>query len=88
MVDEGALRMVTALGHGVPGVTLRVSCLHGEELVVAANRLDAHLDPCQLRAAVLGRIAEARAGRGEPRLSTWLGEEMRRAAAAAVRRAA
>ena len=53
MVDEGMLRMVTALGHGVSGVTLKLLCLHGEELVVAVNRLDAHLDPCQLRAAVL-----------------------------------
>src|SRR4051812_11378913 len=45
--------MVTAFGHGVPGVTLRLRCVGGEELVVAAHRLDAHLDPCQLRAAVL-----------------------------------
>ncbi len=42
----------------------------------------------ELRAAALGRIAEARAGRGEPRLTAWLGEEMRRAAAAVLRRAA
>jgi len=53
MVDEGMLRMVTALGHGVPGVTLRLRFVNDEELVVAAHRLDAHLDPCQLRAAVL-----------------------------------
>ena len=53
MIDEGMLRMLTALAHGVPGVTLRLRCTHGDELVVAANRLDAHLDPCQLRAAVL-----------------------------------
>lgn len=53
MVDEGMLRMVTALAHGVPGVTLRLRCEHGDELVVAANRLDAQLDPCQLRAAML-----------------------------------
>jgi enoyl-CoA hydratase len=42
----------------------------------------------ELRAAALARIAEARAGRGEPRLVTWLGDEMRRAAAAVLRRAA
>jgi hypothetical protein len=59
MIDEGMLRLITALGHGVPGVTVRLTCDHGVELVVAANRLDAHLDPCQLRAAVLVR---ARAG--------------------------
>src|SRR4029079_3570753 len=53
MIDEGMLRLITALGHGVPGVTVRLTCEHGAELVVAANRLDAHLDPCQLRAAVL-----------------------------------
>ena len=34
----------------------------------------------ELRSPALGRIALARAGRGEPRLAAWLGEEMRRAA--------
>jgi hypothetical protein len=53
MIDEGSLRMVIALAHVVPGVTLRIRCARGDELVVAANRLDADLDPCQLRAAVL-----------------------------------
>lgn len=42
----------------------------------------------ELRAPSLGRIAEARSGRREPRLASWLGEEMRRAAAAVFRRAA
>ena len=42
----------------------------------------------ELRAPSLGRIAEARCGRREPRLASWLGEEMRRAAAAVLRRAA
>jgi len=42
----------------------------------------------QLRAPALVRIAEARQGRDEPRLITWLDEEMRRAAAAALGRAA
>jgi enoyl-CoA hydratase len=62
---------------------------------LARVRGDAELPPQafattkrELRAAALGRIAEARAGRGEPRLSAWLGEEMRRAAAAVLRRAA
>jgi enoyl-CoA hydratase len=39
----------------------------------------------ELRAAELERIGEARAGRGEPRLAAWLGEEMRRASAAVLR---
>ncbi len=39
----------------------------------------------ELRAAELERIGEARAGRGEPRLGAWLGEEMRRASAAVLR---
>ena len=41
----------------------------------------------ELRALALGRIAEARVGH-EPLLVAWLGEEMRRAAAAVLRRAA
>jgi enoyl-CoA hydratase len=62
---------------------------------LARARGDADLPPQafattkrELRAAALGRIAQARAGRGEPRLSAWLGEEMRRAAVAVLRRAA
>ena len=39
----------------------------------------------ELRAAALERIAAARAGQGEPRLSAWLGEEMRRASAVVLR---
>jgi enoyl-CoA hydratase len=42
----------------------------------------------QLRAQALARIAEAREGRNEPRLMTWIGEEMRRAAAAVFDRGA
>jgi enoyl-CoA hydratase len=42
----------------------------------------------ELRAEALGRIGLARNGRGEPRLFAWLGEEMRNAAAAALRRVA
>ena len=41
----------------------------------------------ELRAEALALIEQARAGR-EPRLMAWLGEEMRRAAAAVLRRAA
>jgi len=42
----------------------------------------------ELRAPALARIEQARAGRDEPRLVAWLGDEMRRAAAAVLRRAA
>jgi enoyl-CoA hydratase/carnithine racemase len=67
----------------------------GQRRVLARARGDANLPPQafattkrELRAAALGRITQARAGRGEPRLSAWLGDEMRRAAAAVLRRAA
>ena len=40
----------------------------------------------ELRSRPLERIAAARVGRAEPRLAAWLGEETKRAAAAAVRR--
>lgn len=39
----------------------------------------------ELRAPQLAPIDAARAGRGEPRLGGWLGEEMRRASAAVLR---
>jgi len=39
----------------------------------------------ELRAAELERIGAARAGHGEPRLAAWLGDEMRRASANALR---
>ena len=42
----------------------------------------------ELRAPELERIGAARAGQGEPRLVSWLGEEMRRASAAVLRGAA
>jgi len=41
-----------------------------------------------VRAAQLARIDAARAGHAEPRLATWLGEEMRRASQAMLRGAA
>lgn len=42
----------------------------------------------ELRAAELERIGAARAGQGEPRLVSWLGDEMRHASAAVLRGAA
>jgi enoyl-CoA hydratase len=38
-----------------------------------------------MRAPQLDRIGAARAGHAEPRLAAWLGEEMRRASASALR---
>jgi enoyl-CoA hydratase len=65
------------------------------EHALAAARRHAALPPMafattksELRAAALARIAAARAGQGEPRLSAWLGEEMRRATEAMLRGAA
>jgi len=61
---------------------------------LARARRDAELPPNafattkrELRGPALARIAQARVGH-EPRLVAWLGEEMRRAAAAVLRRAA
>jgi enoyl-CoA hydratase len=42
----------------------------------------------ELRGGPLARIAAARAGKAEPRLDAWLGEEMRQASAAMLRGAA
>ena len=46
-------RVATALAHCIPGVTLEVTCSNGDRLLVAHHRLDAQLDPCQFRLAVL-----------------------------------
>jgi hypothetical protein len=48
-----SLRIAAALAHSIPGVTLDVRCGNDDSLVVAFHRLDAHLDPCQFRRAVL-----------------------------------
>jgi hypothetical protein len=62
MVGEEELRLATALVHGIPGVTLALHCVDGGEVVVAAQRLDAQLDPCGLRAGV---VAARRCGARE-----------------------
>jgi enoyl-CoA hydratase len=87
-LDAGRAEALSVFDERVPADRLL-------ERALARARRDAELPPqafaatkCQLRAAALGRIAEARSGRGEPRLAAWLGEEMRRAAAAMLRRAA
>jgi hypothetical protein len=48
-----SVRIAAALAHSIPGVTLELRCVDDEHLVVAFHRLDAHLDPCQFRRAVL-----------------------------------
>jgi hypothetical protein len=48
------LRLVSCLAHAVAGVTVELEFDDGERYVVAYQRLDADLDPFQLRCAVLG----------------------------------
>jgi hypothetical protein len=47
------LRLVACLAHVVAGVTVELEFDDGERSVAAYQRLDADLDPCQLRCAVL-----------------------------------
>ena len=67
MIDADTIRLAAALAHTVPGVVLELRCCNDDVLTVAHRRLDAQLDPCQLRAALL---AVRRAGR--PHLSDAL----------------
>ena len=46
----------TALSHTVDGVTLELDVDDGCTLVIAHRRLDAHLDPCQLRRLILSEL--------------------------------
>jgi hypothetical protein len=52
-LDPMLLRHMVALAHSVPGVTLELEGTDGARLIVAHHRLDAHLDPCQLRRLVV-----------------------------------
>ncbi|MCU1359580.1 MAG: hypothetical protein JWN99_869 [Ilumatobacteraceae bacterium] len=47
------VRIGAALAHSIPGVTLELQCFDGDVMIVAHHRLDAHLDPCELRRAVV-----------------------------------
>ncbi|MBI5087429.1 MAG: hypothetical protein HZB15_00765 [Actinobacteria bacterium] len=58
------LRIAAALAHCVPGVALELRCGNGDLLTVAYRRLDAQLDPCQLRRALVAPVAP-----GVPRLA-------------------
>jgi len=48
-----ALSELACLAHTVPGVTLRLWSVGGQELLVSYACLGADLDPCRLRAALL-----------------------------------
>jgi enoyl-CoA hydratase len=69
----------------VPASALREQALAAAKRHAALPPLAFATTKAELRAAALSRIAAARAGQGEPRLSAWIGEEMRRAAAAVLR---
>jgi enoyl-CoA hydratase len=86
------LDAAAAEAHGVFDERVPPAALHRRALMQASRH--AALPPKafatikrELRAAQLARIAAARSGHGEPRLSAWLGEEMRRASAAVLRSA-
>jgi hypothetical protein len=63
-VRDDDLRELTTLAHTVAGVTLRLFCCSGAELLVSANCLGADLDPCRLRATLLQEGARARLAAG------------------------
>jgi enoyl-CoA hydratase len=80
----------TALAHGVFDEIVAPAELRQRALLAAGRyarlpRKAFATTKAELRAAALSRIAAARAGKGEPRLSDWLGEEMREAASAMLR---
>jgi hypothetical protein len=64
-----SVRIAAALAHCIPGITLELTCSNHDQLIVAYHRLDAQLDPCQLRRAL---IAEPSAGL--PRLADAITE--------------
>lgn len=83
-LDAAAAERLGVIDHRVPSTDLM-------EAALARAADHAQLPPQafavtkrELRAAPLARIDAARAGQGEPRLVSWLGDEMRRAAAAVV----
>lgn len=61
MTCQSQLRLGEAaiLAHTVPGVTLRLHCRSGAELLVSYSCLGADLDPCRLRATLLHERAFA-----------------------------
>ena len=69
----------------VPASQLRGDALAAAQRHAALPPMAFATTKAELRAVALSRIASARAGQGEPRLTAWLGEEMRRAASAMLR---
>lgn len=59
------LRIGAALAHCIPGLVLELRCTGGDEMIVAYHRLDAHLDPCEFRRAVLAERCPGRPGFAE-----------------------
>ena len=59
-VSPHPLREAACLVHSVPGVTLRLSCRSGSEVLVSYSCLGADLDPCRLRAAIIHERRPAR----------------------------
>jgi hypothetical protein len=58
------LRELAVLAHTVPGVTLRLHCTSGAELLVSSACLGADLDPCRLRVTLLQERAVGRLAAG------------------------
>lgn len=58
------VREAACLAHSIPGVTLRLVCQGGEEVLVSYACLGADLDPCQLRAALMAELAHPARGSG------------------------
>jgi hypothetical protein len=55
------VRSAACLAHSMPGITLDVTTIGGDRFAVSRHRLDALMDPCQFRAA----LVSPRGARGE-----------------------
>ncbi|MBM3647310.1 MAG: enoyl-CoA hydratase/isomerase family protein [Alphaproteobacteria bacterium] len=84
-IDAAACEALGLFDERVPAASLLARAIVQAERLAELPPLAFATTKRQLRAAPLARIAAARTGIGEPRLSGWLGEEMQRAAAAALR---
>lgn len=87
-VDAAAAEALAIVDERVPPETLLARAVAQAERHAGLPPRAFAIIKRELRAAELERIAAARAGQGEPRLASWLGDEMRRASAAVLRGAA
>jgi enoyl-CoA hydratase len=87
-VDAAAAEALAIVDERVPPETLLARAVAQAERHAGLPPQAFAIIKRELRAAELERIAAARAGQGEPRLASWLGDEMRRASAAVLRGAA